>query len=234
MLEVKNLALAYGDVQVLWDISFSVNAGEIVVLLGANGAGKTTTIKAISGLLPIKSGSIIFEGKAIHNLSTKEIVDLGIIQVPEGRKLFPDMTVEENLIAGSLSRRAKPKRKENLEKCYTIFPKLYERRKQMAGTLSGGEQQMCAIARGIMAEPIVLMLDEPSLGLAPIIVQDIFNIIKEINESGTSILLVEQNVKQSLNIGHTAYIIENGKIVHHGKCKDLTNDEAIKQAYLGI
>jgi branched-chain amino acid transport system ATP-binding protein len=234
MLQAKKIQSGYGDIQVLWDVSFSVDMGEIVVILGANGSGKTTILRTISGIIPLWSGDILYEGKSIAKLSPAMRVELGIIQVPEGRKLFPDMTVEENLIVGSLSTHAKPKRKQNLEWCYELFPRLKERRKQMAGTLSGGEQQMCAIARGLMANPKILMLDEPSLGLAPIIVHNLFGIIKKINEEGVTILLVEQNVKQSLDISHKAYIIENGKIVKYGISAHLKEDPAIKEAYLGI
>ena len=234
MLEVKNIQTGYGDIQVLWNISFSVNKGDIVVILGANGSGKTTILKTISGIIPLWSGDILYDGKSIANLSSSARVDFGIIHVPEGRKLFSDMTVEENLIVGSLSHHAKPKRSKNLEWCYSLFPRLGERRKQMAGTLSGGEQQMCAIARGLMANPKILMLDEPSLGLAPIIVHSLFEILKEINREGVTILLVEQNVKQSLDISNKAYVIENGSVVKHDISENLTDDPTIKEAYLGI
>jgi branched-chain amino acid transport system ATP-binding protein len=234
LLKVKHLDVSYGDIQVLWDVSFEVREKEILVLIGVNGAGKSTTLRTISGLLRPLKGSIEFNGVRLDRTPEDRISEYGLAHVPEGRRLFPEMTVEENLILGSLAPRAKAKRKETLKRVYHLFPRLEERRKQLARTLSGGEQQMCAIGRGLMSHPKLLMFDEPSLGLAPILVQEIFHMIQQINQEGTTVLLVEQNVRQSLTIGHRAYVLENGRIILEGTGEDLLNHPQIKEAYLGI
>lgn len=234
MLKVKNIDVAYKDIQVLWDVSFEVNQGELVVLIGANGAGKTTTLNAISGLLPVKSGSIEFMGQDLTRLPGHKIAGLGITHVPEGRRLFPEMTVRENLEMGSLFPEAKAKRKETMEKVFELFPILYERQHQEAGTLSGGQQQMLALGRGLMSLPKLLILDEPSLGLAPVLVKQIFDKIKEINDDGVTVLLVEQNVVQTLKMCSRAYVLENGRITMEGRGEELLNDPHVKEAYLGI
>ncbi|MBU0515009.1 MAG: ABC transporter ATP-binding protein [Proteobacteria bacterium] len=234
MLEVKNIDVAYGDVQVLWDASFTVKEGEILVLVGANGAGKSTTLKTISSLLPLRSGEIHFLGERLDNLPPHVVIEEGVVQVPEGRRLFPEMTVEENLIMGSLSHSAKPKRRESLDWVYSLFPRLLERRKQPAGTLSGGEQQMVAVGRGLMARPKLLMFDEPSLGLAPLLVEDIFNIVRKIHEEGVTTLLVEQNVNLTLQFCDRAYVMENGRIALTGSGQELLHNDHVRQAYLGI
>jgi branched-chain amino acid transport system ATP-binding protein len=234
MLSVKNVDMSYGDLQVLWDISFDVNRGEIVVLVGANGAGKSSILKTISNIQSANSGSITYGDTDLINSSPSTIIEEGIIHIPEGRHLFNEMSVEENLIMGSISKRAKPYRYDMIDYCYELFPRLKERRKQLAGTLSGGEQQMSAVARGLMARPSILMLDEPSLGLAPILVQDIFEIVQKINKEGMTVLLVEQNVRQTLSFCHRAYVLENGRITKEGTGKELLNDEYVREAYLGI
>lgn len=234
MLKVKGIDVSYKDVQVLWDLSFEVHKGELVVLLGANGAGKTTTLNAISGLLPIGKGAIEFEGKDISKIPGYKIAELGIVHVPEGRRLFPEMSVRENLEMGSLLGEAKAKRKETIKKVYQQFPILEERQNQEAGTLSGGQQQMLALGRGLMALPKLMILDEPSLGLSPVLVKQIFEIVKDINSQGVTVLLVEQNVNQTLNLCHRAYVLENGRITLKGSGKELLNDAHIKEAYLGI
>jgi len=234
MLKVDHVDMGYGDLQVLWDISFEVQQGEIVVLVGANGAGKSSVLRAISNIAPAQKGSISFDGLELTQAEPSEIIQQGVIHVPEGRHLFNDMSVEENLIMGSLSPRAKPLRKQTMEYCYDLFPQLRERRSQTAGTLSGGEQQMVAIARGLMAKPKILMLDEPSLGLAPILVQEIFEIARAVNKEGITILLVEQNVRQTLAFCHRAYVIENGRITKHGTGQELLDDEYVREAFLGI
>ncbi len=234
MLRVNNIDVSYGDVQVLWDVSFEVKEKEILVLVGANGAGKSTLLKTISGLLRPSQGTIEFSGTRLDQVPDNKIVVLGIAHVPEGRRLFPEMTVEENLIMGSLAPKAKAKRKETMKWVYQLFPRLEERRKQYARTLSGGEQQMCAIGRGLMALPRLLLCDEPSLGLSPILVQDIFKIVKRVNEEGVTVLLVEQNVKQTLSICNRAYVLENGRIVLTGTGQELLNNPHVKEAYLGI
>jgi branched-chain amino acid transport system ATP-binding protein len=234
MLKVNNMDVAYKDVQVLWDISFEVYQGELVVLLGANGAGKTTTLNAISGLLPVKKGNIEFMGQDLTRLPGHKIAGLGITHVPEGRRLFPEMSVRENLEIGSLFPEAKAKRKETMHKVFELFPILHERQNQEAGTLSGGQQQMLALGRGLMALPKLLIMDEPSLGLAPVLVKQIFDKIKEINDEGVTVLLVEQNVVQTLNLCHRAYVLENGKITMTGRGEELLNDPHVKEAYLGI
>jgi branched-chain amino acid transport system ATP-binding protein len=234
MLTLETMDVHYGDLQVLWDVGFEVHHGEIVVLVGANGAGKTTTIKTISALLHPARGRILFEGKSLVGKKPYEIIDMGIAHVPEGRRLFPEMSVEENLIMGSLAPRARANRTSTLEWVYSLFPKLKDRRRQNAGTLSGGEQQMVAVGRGLMARPSLLMLDEPSLGLAPILVHEIMNIIKNINQHGMTVLLVEQNVHLTLALCHRAYVMENGRIALTGTGAELMSNEHVKTAYLGI
>ena len=234
MLEVNGINVFYGDLQVLWDVTFEVKEKEILVLVGANGAGKTTTLKTISSLLTPRSGTIEFDGIRLDRLPPNKIIEHGIVHVPEGRRLFPEMSVEENLIMGSLHGEAKTKRKETMEYTYSLFPRLKERRKQPAGTLSGGEQQMLAVGRGMMARPRLMMFDEPSLGLAPILVQDIFALIKKINQEGVTILLVEQNVTQTLEMCHRAYVLENGRNVLEGTGKELMADDHVRSVYLGM
>jgi branched-chain amino acid transport system ATP-binding protein len=234
MLKVTNLDVSYGDVQVLWDVSFEVREKEILVLVGANGAGKSTTLRTISGLLHPGQGAIDLDGVRLDQIPGHRIIDYGIAHVPEGRRLFPEMTVEENLIMGSLSEKAKAKRKETLRWVYSLFPRLEERYRQYARTLSGGEQQMCAIGRGLMSLPKLLMFDEPSLGLAPVLVQEIFRMIQKINQEGVTVLLVEQNVKHTLRICDRAYVLENGRIVLAGTGRELLNNPHVKEAYLGI
>jgi len=233
-LKINNINVAYGDIQVLFDVSLYVEKGEVVSIIGANGAGKTTTLKTISGLLHPLSGSIVFENEQIENLSPEKIVERGIIHVPEGRRLFPFMSVEENLEMGSYNSRAYEQRFETMQEVFKLFPRLQERRKQMAGTLSGGERQMVAIGRGLMAKPEILMFDEPSLGLAPILVKDIMETIKEIADKGTTIILVEQNIHASLNISDRAYVLEQGYVVKDGDAKQLLNDPDVQRAFLGI
>jgi branched-chain amino acid transport system ATP-binding protein len=234
MLKVENIDAFYGDLQVLWGVSFEVREGEILVLVGANGAGKSTTLKAISGIVKPRCGSIYFDHVRLDEVPADKIIQHGVVHVPEARRLFREMTVEENLVMGSLSPAAKAKRKETLEWVYGLFPRLRERRKQTAGTLSGGEQQMAAIGRGLMALPKLLMCDEPSLGLAPILVQDVFEIVKRINNEGVTILLVEQNVRQTLALCDRAYVLENGRVVLQGTGKELMADNHVKEAYLGL
>ena len=233
MLKIKGIDVCYKDVQVLWNVYFEGHQGELV-LLGANGSGKTTTLNAISGLLPVTKGSIEFQGKDISKLPGYKIAELGIVHVPEGRRLFPEMSVRENLEMGSLFPEAKAKRKESMHKIFELFPVLEERQNQEAGTLSGGQQQMLALGRGLMALPKLLILDEPSLGLAPVLVKQIFEKTKDINDQGVTILLVEQNVVQTLNLCHSAYVLENGSVILQGSGKELLSDEHIKEAYLGI
>ena len=220
--------------QVLKDVSLAVGKGEIVSLIGANAAGKSSMMNAISSLVPISSGEILFEGERIDSLPSYEIIALGIIQVPEGRRVFPYMTVKENLLMGSYNRRAREKNKESLQRVYELFPRLAERETQLGESMSGGEQQMLAVARGLMAVPRIMMLDEPSLGLAPIIVEMIFKVLQEVNRQGTTILLVEQNVKESLDIAARGYVLENGRIVLEGPGNDLLHNAHLKKAYLGM
>jgi len=234
VLEIKNINVFYGDVQVLWDVSFTVEPGEIVALIGANGAGKSTTLRTISGLLRPKSGEVTLDGQALHTIEPYELITLGIAHVPEARRLFVEMSVEENLDMGALRGQAKLKRKETKEMVFSLFPRLSERRRQLAGTLSGGEQQMLAIGRGLMGLPKVIMFDEPSLGLAPILVSEIFEIIKRIRLEGKTVLIVEQNVRQTLAIADRAYVLETGKVTMEGKGRDMLNDEHVKAAYLGV
>jgi branched-chain amino acid transport system ATP-binding protein len=233
MLEIKNLQSGYGVVQVLHGVSLTVQAGEIVALLGSNGAGKSTLNNTISGLVRAKAGSIFFEGDNITNASSESIVARGVIQVPEGRRVFPDSTVRENLELGAY-RRARARRRENLERVVSVFPRLKERFSQRAGTLSGGEQQMLAIGRGMMAEPKVLILDEPSLGLSPLLVEEMFTLIRQLHGQGLAIMLVEQNVIQSLEIATRAYVMENGVIQLEGASRDLMGNQDLRKSYLGM
>ena len=233
MITVKNLSAGYGFVNVLRDISLDITAGEIVAVLGSNGVGKTTLNITLSGLIKPKSGEVLFEGKSIVGASPETIVDLGMIHVPEGRKLFPNLSVRDNLELGSY-RRGKSDRADNLEDVLDTFPKLRDRINQIAGTLSGGEQQMVAIGRGLMSNPKLLILDEPSLGLSPLLVEQMFDLIKRINEKGLTILLVEQNVIQSLAIADRAYVIEEGAIAISGNAADLQDNSELKKSYLGL
>jgi branched-chain amino acid transport system ATP-binding protein len=234
MLKVNGIDVFYGDLQVLWDVFFEVKEKEILVLVGANGAGKSTTIRTISSLLTPRKGSIEFNGTRLDRSPPHRVIEHGIVHVPEGRRLFPQMSVEENLIMGTLHGEAKTKRFNTMERVYQLFPRLRERKKQLAGTLSGGEQQMLAVGRGLMSLPKLMMFDEPSLGLAPILVQDIFRIIRRINEEGVTVLLVEQNVRQTLAMCHRAYVLENGRVVLEGTGQALMANEHVKAAYLGI
>jgi branched-chain amino acid transport system ATP-binding protein len=234
VLRVEHVDVSYGDLQVLWDVSFHVDAGEIVVLVGANGAGKSTTLKTVSSLLKPTKGSVAFDGTRLDQVPAHRVIEYGVAHVPEARRLFPEMTVEENLIVGSLKGEAKDKRNQTIKRVYELFPRLSERRKQPAGTLSGGEQQMAAIGRGLMSLPKLLMFDEPSLGLAPIIVSEIFRIVQMVNSEGVTVLLVEQNVKHTLAICNRAYVLENGRITLSGTGKELLNNEHVQAAYLGI
>ena len=233
MLEVKGLQVYYGVIQALKDVSFEVNQGEVIALIGANGAGKTTTLHTVTGLLPSKSGSIMFEGVDITKMPAHKIVEMGIAHVPEGRRVFSQLSVYENLIMGAYTRKDKKEIAENLEKVYQRFPRLKERKNQRAGTLSGGEQQMLAMGRALMSNPKMIVMDEPSMGLSPIFVNEIFDIIEKVSASGTTVLLVEQNAKKALSIADRAYVLETGKIVLSGDANDLMNDDSIKKAYLG-
>jgi branched-chain amino acid transport system ATP-binding protein len=234
LLEVEGLSFAYGDLHVLWGVDLEVRAGEIVTVVGANGAGKSTTLKNVSRLVRGGAGTIRFQGRDLRRVEAHEAVALGIVQVPEGRRIFPEMTVMENLRMGSYVRSARADRERNVERAFALFPRLKERQRQLGGTMSGGEQQMLAIARGLMANPKLLLLDEPSLGLSPLFVKAIFDIVAEINRQGTSILLVEQNVFQSLRIAHRAYVLETGRVVLTGSGAELLGNEHVKKAYLGI
>ena len=233
MLKVDNINVYYGNIHAVKDVSFEVNEGEIVTLIGANGAGKSTTLKTISGLLHPKTGDILYKGKSIKGVRAHKIVEAGLAQVPEGRHVFAQMTVEENLKMGAYTRKDKNEIEESLANVYKRFPRLEERRNQMAGTLSGGEQQMLAMGRALMSKPKIILMDEPSMGLSPIFVNEIFDIIQAVSESGTTVLLVEQNAKKALSIADRAYVLETGKITMSGNAKDLLEDEAVKKAYLG-
>jgi len=233
MLKIDNIHVYYGAIHALKGVSITVNQGDIVTLIGANGAGKTTLLKTISGIVKPKSGEINFNGKNMANVAAQDIVKDGLIQVPEGRRVFANMTVLENLELGAFARKDKGGIKEDMEKVFTRFPRLLERKKQLAGTLSGGEQQMLAMGRALMAKPKLLLMDEPSMGLAPLLVKEIFAIIKDINEAGTTILLVEQNANMALSIAHHAYVLETGKIVLSGSAKELAESEEVRKAYLG-
>jgi len=234
LLEIKELSSGYGDIQVLRDINLHIESGQVVALVGANGSGKSTLLKTISGLLKPYKGSITFEGEDITRMSSKEIVAKGIIQIPEGRRLFPQMTVEENLMMGAFRRRKSKNLRPQLDKIYSIFSRLKERTHQMAGSLSGGEQQMCAFARGLMGDPKLIFIDEMSLGLAPLIVDDLVDIVKEINQQGTSVLLVEQDVQLALDNSHYGYVISTGKVAMEGDSKTLLQNQEIKEIYLGL
>jgi branched-chain amino acid transport system ATP-binding protein len=234
VLEVRNIDVFYGDVQVVWDISFDVKQGEVVALIGANGAGKSTTLKAVSGLLRPRRGSVTFNGEDLATVEAFHRIDRGIAFCPEARRLFVEMTVDENLDMGSLKGEARKKREQTRELAFSLFPRLKERRRQLAGTLSGGEQQMVAIARGLMSLPKLMMFDEPSLGLAPILVREIFDVIKKIRREGATVLIVEQNVKQTLSIADRAYVLEHGRMAMQGTGQDMLNDPHVKAAYLGM
>jgi branched-chain amino acid transport system ATP-binding protein len=234
LLEINELSAGYGDIQVLWDINLQIDEGQIVALVGANGAGKSTLMKTISGLLKPYGGSITFQGKDITKLSSKEIVARGVIQVPEGRRLFPHMTVEENLLMGAYGRKKSKNVKGELDRIYKIFPRLQERRMQNTGSLSGGEQQMCAFGRGLMANPELIIIDEMSLGLAPLIVDDLIDNVKDINERGTSVLLVEQDVQLALDNSHYGYVLSTGKVEMKGPSQELLHNQQVKEIYLGL
>lgn len=233
MLKVQDINVYYGAIHALKGISVEVTEGQIVTLIGANGAGKSTILRTISGLLRAKTGDILFEGKSIGAMPAEEIVKRGVVQVPEGRRIFANMTVEENLELGAYIRSDKAGIRKDINKVFERFPRLLERRTQVAGTLSGGEQQMLAIGRSLMTQPRLLLLDEPSMGLAPLLVKEIFSIIKEINAGGTTILLVEQNANMALSIAHQAYVLETGRITLSGSAKELSESEAVRKAYLG-
>ena len=233
MLEVKDLEVYYGMIQAIKGISFEVNKGEVIALIGANGAGKTTTLHTITGLLSPKKGSVMFERKDITKIPAHKIVSMGMAHVPEGRRVFADLSVYENLKLGAYTRKDKENLNKDLESIYERFPRLAERKNQSAGTLSGGEQQMLAMGRALMSKPSIILMDEPSMGLSPILVNEIFDIIESISKSGTTVLLVEQNAKKALSIADRAYVLETGKIVTSGKASDLLEDDSIKKAYLG-
>jgi len=234
MLQIKNVSAGYKDLQVLFDVSIEVNKGEVVALVGSNGAGKTTLLNIVSGFVPITQGCVEFEGKNLIKLPAHKRADLGIAHIPQGRGILNTITVEENLMLGSHSKRVRSHRAEDMEEAYQRFPILYERKKQLAGSLSGGQQQMLAIARALMMRPKIIMLDEPSLGLAPIVVEEVFDIISTVSKSGVAMLLIEQNLIQSLNVADRGYVLETGHIVMQGKAKDLLADESITKSYLGL
>ncbi|HAF50178.1 MAG: High-affinity branched-chain amino acid ABC transporter (ATP-binding protein) [Synergistales bacterium 54_24] len=234
MISVKELDAGYGDIQVLRGVSLEINEGEIVSLVGANAAGKSTMVKALSGIIKPWRGQVLFDGVRVDTLEPHEIAELGIVQVPEGRRLFPQMSVLENLLLGAYTPRARRDYEKTLRDIFEMFPILKERQNQLAGSLSGGEQQMCAIGRGLMAKPKLLMLDEPSLGLAPILVAQVLNMVKAIREQGVTVLLVEQNVRQSLALADRGYVLENGRIVMEGPSAALLADDRLRQAYLGM
>lgn len=234
MLEVCDVATLYGKVQALWDVCLEVNEGEVVALVGSNGAGKTTLLKTITGLLPPASGSVVFLGQRIDGLPSHLITELGVSHVPEGGKVFPDMTVRENLEMGAYPLHAWKQREETFEQIYEIFPLLKEREKQLARTLSGGERQMLAMGRGLMSKPKLCLFDEPSYGLAPLLVTEIFRVIRDLPDRGITVLLIEQNVRQSLEIADRAYVLENGRICLQGECGELLQSDYVRQAYLGL
>jgi branched-chain amino acid transport system ATP-binding protein len=234
LLSVRGLSAAYGRVTTLWDVSFDVGEGEIVSLIGSNGAGKTTTLRVLSGLLPVRAGTIEFDGRDLSRLRSDQIVSLGVVHIPEGRLLWPRLTVEENLLVGAFLPKARAHRKETLERMYAQFPRLRERRDQLAGTLSGGERQMCAIARGLMGMPRLLMLDEPSLGLSPRLVGEVFGTILSLREQGITVLLVEQNVHRALEIAQRGYVLELGRVTKSGSGAELLADPHMRTAYLGL
>ena len=233
MLEIKDIEVFYGVIQAIKGISFEVNEGEVIALIGANGAGKTTILHTITGLLSPKKGSVIFEGKDITKVPAHKIVSLGMAHVPEGRRVFAELSVYQNLKMGAYTRKDKAEIAQTLEMVYKRFPRLEERKNQLAGTLSGGEQQMLAMGRALMSHPKIIVMDEPSMGLSPILVNEIFDIIQEVSAGGTTVLLVEQNAKKALSIADRAYLLETGKIVLDGDAKELMNDDSIKKAYLG-
>lgn len=234
MLGVSGINVSYGGAHVLWDVSLDVSEGEMVTVVGSNGAGKSTLLKTISGLVRPTTGEITFRGERIDGLPPYRIVEMGIAHIPEGRKLFPQLTVLENLSLGAYTKRAHEKKKETLEQVFNRFPILRERQKQLASTLSGGEQQMLAIARGLMSQPELLVLDEPSLGLAPKLVMQVFDSIREIKQIGVEVLLVEQNVRHALELADRAYVLETGRVTLEGPCRELVNDEHVKKAFLGL
>ena len=233
MLEVKDLEVYYGVIQAIKGVSFQVNQGEVIALIGANGAGKTTILHTVTGLLSPKRGSVVFEGKEITKVPAHKIVSMGMAHVPEGRRVFAELSVYENLKMGAYTRKDKKEIEESLANVYKRFPRLEERKNQMAGTLSGGEQQMLAMGRALMSKPKIILMDEPSMGLSPIMVNEIFDIIQAVSESGTTVLLVEQNAKKALSIADRAYVLETGNIVLEGKAEDLLENDSIKKAYLG-
>lgn len=233
MLEVKNLQVYYGVIQAIKSVSFKVNEGEIIALIGANGAGKTTILHTITGLISPKEGEIIYDGVDLDRIPAHKIVSMGLAHVPEGRRVFSQLTVYDNLLMGAYTRNDKDEITETLEQIFKRFPRLEERKGQMAGTLSGGEQQMLAIGRALMSKPRIVLMDEPSMGLSPLLVEEVFDIIKSINKSGTTVLLVEQNAKKALSIAHRAYVLETGNVVLEGDAKKLMNNESVKKAYLG-
>ena len=233
MLEVQNLHVYYGMIHALKGVSFTVSQGEVIALIGANGAGKTTTLHTVTGLLPAKQGSIVFEGKDITHVPAHKIVEMGIAHVPEGRRIFSQLNVYENLIMGAFTRKDKAEIEESLATVYRRFPRLEERKAQRAGTLSGGEQQMLAVGRALMSRPRLIVMDEPSMGLSPIFVNEIFDIIRVVSEGGTTVLLVEQNAKKALSIADRAYVLETGTVTMEGKADELLHNEAVQKAYLG-
>jgi branched-chain amino acid transport system ATP-binding protein len=233
MLEVRDLQVYYGVIQAIKGVSFNVNEGEIIALIGANGAGKTTILQTISGLISSKEGQVLYNGADITKIPAHKIVSMGLAHVPEGRRVFSQLTVYDNLLLGSYTRNDKDERVETLKQIFKRFPRLEERKGQMAGTLSGGEQQMLAIGRALMSKPKIVLMDEPSMGLSPLLVEEVFDIIQSINKSGTTVLLVEQNAKKALSIAHRAYVLETGNVVLEGDAKKLMNDESVKKAYLG-
>lgn len=233
MLEVKDLEVYYGMIQAIKSVSFHVDQGEVIALIGANGAGKTTILHTVTGLLSPKKGSVVFEGQEVTKIPAHKIVSLGMAHVPEGRRVFAELSVYENLKMGAYTRKDKSEIEENLQKIYERFPRLKERKNQMAGTLSGGEQQMLAMGRALMSQPKIILMDEPSMGLSPILVNEIFDIIQEVSKSGTTVLLVEQNAKKALSIADRAYVLETGRIALEGRAEDLLRDDSIKKAYLG-
>lgn len=232
-MEVKDIEVYYGMIQAIKGVSFHVNQGEVIALIGANGAGKTTILHTISGLLSPKSGSVLFEGQDITKVPGHKIVSMGMAHVPEGRRVFAQLTVLQNLKMGAYTRKNKEEIRQTLENVFLRFPRLEERQNQLAGTLSGGEQQMLAMGRALMSHPKIILMDEPSMGLSPIFVNEIFDIIQEVSKGGTTVLLVEQNAKKALSIADRAYVLETGKIVLDGKAQDLLNDDSVKKAYLG-
>lgn len=233
MLEVKDLEVYYGMIQAIKGVSFHVDQGEVIALIGANGAGKTTILHTVTGLLSPKKGSVVFEGQEVTKIPAHKIVSLGMAHVPEGRRVFAELSVYENLKMGAYTRKDKSEIEENLQKIYERFPRLKERKNQMAGTLSGGEQQMLAMGRALMSQPKIILMDEPSMGLSPILVNEIFDIIQEVSKSGTTVLLVEQDAKKALSIADRAYVLETGRIALEGRAEDLLRDDSIKKAYLG-